>query len=74
VRIVPVARKLSTMQKGARNNIICFGREITLAKVTNQKLSWDNVPVNMLDLGIINFPMIFNDTYRVIRNEDRYEM
>jgi hypothetical protein len=33
----------------------------------SEKLSWVRVPVKMLGLRIINFPIIFNDAYQMIR-------
>jgi hypothetical protein len=35
--MVSVARKLSTIEERAKNNIVSFGEEITITKATNPK-------------------------------------
>jgi hypothetical protein len=50
-------RRMAPRQKN-----VCFGEEITGTKVTNPKF----VLVKVLGLGIC-FPMLFSDTYRLIR-------
>jgi hypothetical protein len=37
MKMVSIARKLSTIEDGAKNKIVCFGEKITGTKLTNPK-------------------------------------
>jgi hypothetical protein len=64
---IPVARKLSTIEERRQGRSCSFGRrDYRRLRSQTRKLSWVRVPVKILELGII-FPMIFNDTYRIVR-------